>query len=225
MRQVVVLTNQERAKHGLPPLKRQRLLNDAANWLARDMGAHDYLDHTDAQGRGIAPRLPAFGYADFETLGENIAGGQKTPDEVFKGWMASEGHKANILNPNFREIGVGYEMSLDSRYRRYWVQDFGSRADSYPVIINNEEGQTTNAHVSLYLYGAGSIKQMRLSNDGKTWSAWETFRSKRDWTLASGQGSRTVFVELKGESDVFASSDDVELAAPPPVLAERTVKK
>lgn len=229
MQRVVVLTNQERARHNLSPLKLHSQLTQSACWMARDMGDHDYLAHTDRQGRTFDKRICQLGYTDFEALGENVAGGQATPESVFDGWMNSEHHRANILNPDFQEIGVGYVLSPTGRYHRYWVQDFGARSEGFPVVINNEEGCTESPNVSLYLYGAGSMKQMRLSNDGKTWTAWEKFRTTREWKLAPGQGRRIVYVQMKDSShcndkDVQTSEDDIELAPSAPVSAERTAQ-
>src|SRR5438067_13719399 len=61
VKEVIELTNKARAKLGVPPLKRQETLSTAARWMAQDMAAHDYLDHTDRQGRGMARRVEDFG--------------------------------------------------------------------------------------------------------------------------------------------------------------------
>ena len=126
-RQVVELTNRERARYNLAPLTLQKNLSAAAHWMARDLADHHYFAHEDHQGRNIDRRFAAFGYTDWHTIGENIAGGQRTPEAVVAGWMHSPGHRKNILTPSFREIGVGYYVAPDSKLKRYWVQDFGSR--------------------------------------------------------------------------------------------------
>jgi uncharacterized protein YkwD len=61
-------------------------------------------------------------------LGENIAAGRPTAAATFQGWMNSPGHRANILNPHFTEVGFGYASSAKSEYRHYWVQVFGRPA-------------------------------------------------------------------------------------------------
>ncbi len=61
---------------------------------------------------------------DYWYAGENIAAGYQTPAQVVDGWMHSEGHRANILNPNFKKLGVGYYYSFNGEYGAYWVQIF-----------------------------------------------------------------------------------------------------
>ena len=175
------------------------------------MADRNYLDHTDSQGRSIDPRLPDFGYVNYHVIGENIAGGQKTPAEVVAGWMKSPHHRENILNPDFSEIGAGYAVNPRSKYRRYWAQDFGVRFDTYPVVINNEEGQTRSAAARLTIYGAGWARWMRLSNDGKHWTRWERYQRRRDWTLEPGAGARTVYVETSDGATIRRAQDSTQL--------------
>jgi uncharacterized protein YkwD len=126
-RQVVELTNKERARYKLTPLTMQKNLSAAAHWMARDLVQNPKFSHVDRQGRNIEARLPAFGYVHWHTIGENIAAGQTTPAKVVDSWMHSPGHRANILRPDFREIGIGYYNAPNTEYKCYWVQDFGSR--------------------------------------------------------------------------------------------------
>lgn len=208
---IVQLTNAIRVQHGLAPLQVHPALTRAAQWMAQDMEQHNYLRHTDFQGRDIEPRLPSFGYDDYRQIGENIAGGQTTPEEVVADWMRSPGHRANLLNPDFREIGVAHTVGGHSLYKHYWVQDFGMRSDTFPVVINNKASETSEPTVHLYLYGKGWAQQMRFSNDRIHWSAWEPYQSQRDWTLNMGYGNRTVYAEVRGEGIVRRSSDTVHL--------------
>jgi uncharacterized protein YkwD len=210
---VVQLTNEIRTRNGLAPLQVHPALKRSAQWMARDMVQHDYLRHTDRLGREIDPRLPEFGYGDYREIGENIAGGQLTPEEVVADWMRSPGHRANLLNPAFREIGVAHYDGIHAHYRHYWVQDFGVRADSYPVVINNKVPETNDSTVHLYVHGAGWAEQMRFSNDHVHWSDWQPFQSRCDWTLAAGYGERTVYAEVRGEGIVRHSEDTVRLLA------------
>ncbi|HLK55378.1 MAG TPA: CAP domain-containing protein [Chthonomonadaceae bacterium] len=215
IRQVVALTNTERAKQKLPPLKLDKALCTAARWLAQDMADHDYFSHTDRQGRSIDPRLPDFGYKDYETLGENIAAGHTTPEEVFAEWMRSPDHRANLLDPHLREIGVGYAQNQNARFKRYWVQDFGARLDGYPVVINDESGETHSPDVKLTLYGDGWAKKLRLSNDGQTWTVWEPFKPQHEWKLPTDLGKHTVYVELNNGETTKRAEDTVELVEAP----------
>jgi len=72
-------------------------------------------------------RIRANGYENFSSLGENIAGGQSSLDEVMESWLRSPEHCANIMNPLFSEIGVSIRIREDSKYGIYWTQSFGDR--------------------------------------------------------------------------------------------------
>lgn len=121
---VVRLTNLERQKKGLRLLDDHSLLEQTATHLAKDLASLELIRHTDRLGRDLGTRVDMFRYP-WRTLGENVASGQSTPAEVVRDWMNSSGHRQNILNSDFREIGVA--MVRDPRGRCYWVQVFGSR--------------------------------------------------------------------------------------------------
>ncbi len=122
---VFQLTNAERTKRGLRPLRLNAKLNNSANWFAQDMANHQVqtLSHIDSLGRDPGARLHAFGYR-WTAYGENIARGYTSPEAVVAAWMASPGHRANILNPRYTAIGVGHAVGGG---QDYWVQDFGRR--------------------------------------------------------------------------------------------------
>lgn len=124
--QVVTLTNAERAKVGCGALTVDATLTSAAQAHSADMAAHNYFDHNSQDGRSPFDRITAAGYR-FSTAAENIAAGQRTPQDVMTSWMNSPGHKANILNCALHEIGVGYATSSSSTYGAYWTQDFGTK--------------------------------------------------------------------------------------------------
>ena len=124
--EVLDLVNVQRAAQGLHPLSVNHNLATAARDHSEDMGLQGYFSHTSLDGRTVPDRITATGYF-YNTYGENIAGGQPTPEDVIDAWMASSGHRANILNPNFCDIGVGYAYLANSTYRHYWTQDFGRR--------------------------------------------------------------------------------------------------
>ena len=88
------------------------------------MATKNYFSHTSLDGRTVAQRITATGYA-WRAIGENIAAGQTTPEQVVAGWLQSEGHCRNIMNPAYQELGVGYAQ--DGSYGTTWVQDFGAR--------------------------------------------------------------------------------------------------
>lgn len=117
--QVVTLVNQERAKAGLKALTVNERLTGMALDKAKDMNNNKYFSHTSPTYGSPFDMMKKYGIS-YKYAGENIAMGQKTPEEVMKSWMNSEGHRQNILSPNFTMIGVGY-------YNGYWVQEFISQ--------------------------------------------------------------------------------------------------
>lgn len=120
-KQVVDLVNQERAKAGLSPLTENAALSNVAEVKAEDLRDNNYFSHTSPVYGSPFDMMKQFGIK-YTTAGENIAKGQRSPEEVMNGWMNSEGHRANILNSSFTEIGVGYVT--DSNGNTYWVQMF-----------------------------------------------------------------------------------------------------
>ena len=209
--QVLELVNKERAANKLPPLRLHTQLQAAAHWMAQDMATNDYLDHTDHEGRELEGRLAAFEYKDYQAIGENVAAGQVTAAEVMEGWLQSPGHRSNILSPDFCEIGIGHLINGSSKFRHYWAQAFGRQMDNFPVVINCGACRTVRPEVKLYLYGEGTMTQMRLSNDGTTWTEWEVYQPNRDWTLPADIGKHTVYVELKDSKHTYHATENIEL--------------
>jgi len=122
--ELLKLTNLERQKVGLPPLKLSSQLTRAAQLHAGDMAKNNYFSHTGLNGSSMVDRAKGTGYK-YSALGENIAAGKATPEGTIRQWMNSSGHRANILNARFTEIGFGYANAPNSPYRHYWVQVFG----------------------------------------------------------------------------------------------------
>ncbi|MFB5265413.1 CAP domain-containing protein [Paenibacillus enshidis] len=114
--QVIALVNQERSKAGLKPLTSHTNLSNMALEKAKDMSKNNYFDHNSPTYGSPFDMMKKFGIS-YSYAGENIAMGQQTPEEVMKDWMNSEGHRKNIMSPNFTLIGIGY-------YNGYWVQEF-----------------------------------------------------------------------------------------------------
>ena len=126
-KRILDLVNQERAKINLPPLKTETHLTQAAQNQAMDLTKRKYFDHISPEGTTPTDRIKASGYMSSAPCaqcnysiyyGENIAKNQETADEVMKAWMQSPGHRANILNPKFQQIGIGIDGPS-------WVQEFG----------------------------------------------------------------------------------------------------
>jgi uncharacterized protein YkwD len=114
--------NAERAKAGLRPLKPNPQLTAAARAHSRNMAAQGHLAH-ELDGKNFDKRVEDQGYT-MRAGGENIAAGQRTPEEAMSSWMRSEGHRENILNPAFEEAGVAVATSRDGK--RYWTQVFAA---------------------------------------------------------------------------------------------------
>lgn len=125
--QVTELCNEERAKVGLAPLELDETLCKAADTRASELDVR--CDHIRADGTKWSTILKELDY-HFLTAGENVAGGSKTPQEVVDEWMNSEGHRKNILSPEYTKIGVGYAFIVDSRYGYYWDQIFAGVAEN-----------------------------------------------------------------------------------------------
>ena len=127
--QVVILTNQERATYGCGPVTMDSRLRAAAEGHSEDMALNDFFSHTGSDGSTVGVRVSAQGYS-WSLVGENIAAGYTSPESVVAGWMASSGHRANILNCAYVHIGVGYYyLGNDTgsvNYRHYWTQVFAS---------------------------------------------------------------------------------------------------
>ncbi|MFF9184036.1 CAP domain-containing protein [Streptomyces misionensis] len=117
---IVQLVNSERTQAGCQPLTLNPQLAEAAQQHSADMAAHQNMSHTGSDGSDPGTRITRAGYS-WSAYGENVAYGYATADEVMAGWMNSPGHRANILNCGFREIGVGLAQPGS-----YWTQDFGT---------------------------------------------------------------------------------------------------
>lgn len=109
----------------VPPLLPQPLLTDIAAGHAADMARYSYFSHTARDGSTVDARATRAGYR-WRSIGENIAGGQRTADAVVQGWLASPGHCANIMAPNFEEMGVAFVVNTQSALGIYWAQVFGA---------------------------------------------------------------------------------------------------
>lgn len=119
--QVIQLTNQERAKYGLPALKTDWELSRVARYKSVDMRDKNYFSHTSPTYGSPFTMMKNFGIT-YRTAAENIAAGQSTPQEVVNAWMNSPGHRANILKQDVTHIGVGYAQGGSKRH--YWTQMF-----------------------------------------------------------------------------------------------------
>ena len=120
-KEVVRLVNIERAKYGISPLKENTSVDNIATKKCEDMVKNNYFDHRSPTYGSPFDMMRQFG-VKFSTAGENIAMGQTSPQEVVNAWMNSQGHRKNILNGNFTQIGIG--VAKNSRGQLYWSQMF-----------------------------------------------------------------------------------------------------
>ncbi len=105
-----------------PPMALSVTLASVAFGHASDMALHNYFEHLDLAGQSPADRVRAVGYPE-RLVGENIAYGPKSIEEVVKGWLDSPGHCENIMDPRFAEMGIGYAIGrAGNQQRLYWVQ-------------------------------------------------------------------------------------------------------
>ncbi|MCX7593286.1 MAG: CAP domain-containing protein [Fischerella sp.] len=204
-KQVLELTNQERAKAGLQPLKGNAELDYAADKYAEEMSERGILSHTGPDGSLPWDRAKAVGY-EAQTMGENIAAGQETPEQVVQAWMNSPGHRANILNPDFTELGVGF-------HNNYWGQLFGSGdtnpASYIPSSANSPSQPTsdTNQGTDNSTLPKDTDSKNTLPDDKGTTTTGDT-DSKN--TLPDDKGNNTIPGGNKGNDALKNGSGDRE---------------
>jgi len=131
---VLKLANQARSRSrrcggksfsSAPPLTLAKRLGDAARAHARDLAKHNMLAHEGSDGSTPAVRVTREGYS-WRTVGENVASGPTTPEEVMQGWLDSPGHCQNLMNARFTEMGVAYVIDPKSQSGVYWAQVFAT---------------------------------------------------------------------------------------------------
>jgi uncharacterized protein YkwD len=127
--QVVTLTNNFRRQNGLTALTLNSKLTAAAQKHTQNMALQDFFDHTGRDGSSLGQRISAEGYK-WSMVAENIGAGYGTAADVVNGWINSPGHRANLLNPGLKQIGVGYYFLANDtgsqNWHYYWTQDFGT---------------------------------------------------------------------------------------------------
>ena len=119
--QILARVNAERAKAGCKAVVLDARLTAAAAGHAQDMATNDYFSHTSRDGRSFVERITAQGYP--VPRSENIAAGQPTVSAVMDAWLASAGHRANILDCS--AVAMGAASAKGGTYGVYWAQDFG----------------------------------------------------------------------------------------------------
>jgi uncharacterized protein YkwD len=231
--EVIRLLNQERISRGLHPLLLNNSLTDAARAHNQDMISNGFFDHIGSDGSWPWDRACDQGYTPYGGGGcfvaENIAAAQTTPAQVFNTWMNSQGHRDNMLDPNYREIGVGH--ATGGAYGHYWTMDLGAQPGVLPIFINNDDSETDSRQVTITLtkedvsdWGSiGEITGVQISEDssfsGATWQSWS---QTTPFTLSPGNGIKTVYVRFTDGSTDVISSDTITLNESIPSLSVST---
>jgi uncharacterized protein YkwD len=226
----VYLGNLQRRANGVPPLRWNRQLTDAARWFSWDSTENrpsGFCGHQDTLGGWPGDRALTFGYLGGAGA-ENAFCGYVTPEYAITGWMNSSGHRANLLDPGSREIGLGYYRRT-SDGRGYVTQDFGADAVYAPVVIEDEALNTTAQLVDLYIYNRQSgggfrefspASEMMLAKDRCfTGASWEPYQAEKSFNLDPGTGWRSVYVKTRDTlgrtmtvSDTIYLGSDLPLA-------------
>lgn len=105
-------------------LEMDETLRDVARAHSADMGARHFFDHDNPDREDPFDRIEEAGFTGAQPWGENIAGGSATAEGVMSQWMNSPGHCENIMQPDFKVIGIGYAFDADSELGHYWTQNF-----------------------------------------------------------------------------------------------------
>ncbi|MHB1162902.1 MAG: CAP domain-containing protein, partial [Chloroflexota bacterium] len=218
-RRVVELANQERQKVGLLPLRWNESLAAAATTYAQDLAARNYFAHNSPEGTTPVSRARDVGYAAYGWgevyVGENLARGYSTAEGAMKGWMASEGHRNNLLHPKYRETGVG--MAIAASGAVVLAQEFGSRPRVLPIFIDGDAESTESTDITLSVsseevsdWGSvGKLTEMMVGNGPDFAGArWEPFAMTRAWGLSPQPGLKTVYVRVRDKKGTVVESSD-----------------
>jgi hypothetical protein len=185
------LTNLERKKVGVAPLTLSRKLGKAAQNHAKDMANNNYFSHTGLNGSRFSERIKATGY-DYSAVAENISAGRSTAENTIKGWMKSDGHRKNMLNATYTEIGFGYAYSSESEYKHYWVQVFGKpiKSSGSSTSPKPTEKPTEKPTQKLTLKRKSNAIFNRIEKD------YPLFFSPKTATDVIGSGKEVVYYRL-----------------------------
>ena len=133
-RRILDLINQARATprycgnelfNAARPVRWNDSLAESSQWHSEDMARNNYFSHNSRDGSEPWQRVERAGYR-FSSTGENIAGGQQSAEEAVAGWIKSPGHCANLMNPEFTDMGAALAVNRRSRLGMYWTQEFGT---------------------------------------------------------------------------------------------------
>ncbi len=200
--------NALRQQNGLLPLDLSSILTSAAQRHSDDMAHTGNIDHTGSDGSTIESRIRGAGYGhwrDFGVWGENIYGGQTANvDAAWNFWINSQVHRANLLNPRYREIGIGVGRSNNGVF---YTLNFGAQPNVLPffvtgslpivtLLLTNENDITTGESVAIM----GQAKEVRIAEGTDTSNAdWQPWAESLPFQLSNTPGPKTITVEYRDE--------------------------
>ncbi len=206
--QILARINALRQQNGLLPLDLSSVLTAAAQRHSDDMARTGNIDHTGSDGSTIDSRIRDAGYGHWRTFGlwgENIYGGQMADvDAAWNFWINSQVHRANILKPRYREIGIGVGRSDKGTY---YTLNFGAQPNVLPffvtgsapvvtLLLTNENDITTGEGVAVM----GQATQVRIAEGADTKNAsWQPWAQSIPFQLSDATGQKTITVEYKDE--------------------------
>ncbi len=199
--------NALRAAHGVPPLKLNPIISDAAQYQAEVIAETGQLTHHDKEGRRPSQRLRERGY-EIQAVGEILAFAP-TWGDALEAWLRSEQHRKILLSPDYRELGVGVREKPNSLSAKICCVVFARREGVYPLIIENDAPIIRSRKVKLFVHGAALASEMRLSADGQNWQPWRKPQPELEWQLPATAGEHTVWVELKIGGKVYRAADTI----------------
>lgn len=205
-----VSVNEVRLVQGLPPLKLNESLCEAAQTHAETLQQARQIRHADAQGRRADYRVATVGYC-YHRLGENLAAGQLSWERALEMWLQSPPHRTNLLDADYRELGIGFAADDTAYYRTTWTQLLGARRHVYPVVINLDAFSTDSPMVSVYVHGAREAQWMRYRINGGIWSEWQAPSEWLRCPLPEWEGYHTITVQLRIKGRVYETSDEIYL--------------
>lgn len=199
--------NALRVAHGVPPLKLNPIISEAAQSQAEVVAETGQLTHHDKEGRRPSQRLREQGY-EVQAVGEILAFAP-TWGDTLNAWLRSEKHRAILLSSEYRELGVGVTEKPNSLSTKVCCVVFARREGVYPLIIENDAPITRSRKVKLFIHGAALASEMRLSADGQNWQPWRKPQPELEWQLPATAGEHAVWVELKIGGKVYRAADTI----------------
>lgn len=205
-----VAVNEVRLQHGLPPLKLNRQLCAAAQAHAETLLRTGQICHADTHGQRADYRATQAGYF-YWRLGENLAAGQLSWERALEMWLRSPTHRANLLDADYRELGVGFSTDESTRYRTAWTQLLGARRHVYPVIVNLDALIAETPDVRVYVHGTAQAQAIRYRIGDGAWSEWQRPRAWLHLRLPDREGWYTITVQVRHGERVYEADDDIYL--------------